>query len=279
MPSPSGRPRCTLRRSMAALAAERGWQVAVINMRACGSSPVTSPRLFSAHRGANDDVRTAVEHLRRTRLGGRPDGRLAAIGWSNSGTILNNVLAEQATSHRDAGRRFITSGGSRRCVRCAPPTRRSGPQRSSCGSPTRACRASWRAGAPSLRPPRQTPRRQWGHPLQRLPPAASHQRARGAWRWQTCCMPSRACRTRSSRRRSRCSTSTRPNLCPSSVPREASRDAPLALREPATLPMRVVYSNCAVREVRQQSEAPPYGRNTIGLRGGARMGGLEFEHE
>ena len=87
---------------MAALAAERGWQVAVINMRACGSSPVTSPRLFSAYRGANDDVRTAVEHLRRTRLGGRADGRLAAIGWSNSGTIINNVLAEQATSHRDA---------------------------------------------------------------------------------------------------------------------------------------------------------------------------------
>jgi hypothetical protein len=27
-----------------------------MNMRACGSSPVTSPRLFSAYRGANDDA-------------------------------------------------------------------------------------------------------------------------------------------------------------------------------------------------------------------------------
>lgn len=43
------------------------WQVAVINMRACGNSPVTSPRLFSAYRGANDDMRTAVRWLRRER--------------------------------------------------------------------------------------------------------------------------------------------------------------------------------------------------------------------
>ena len=89
-------------RSMAATAAERGWQVAVINMRACGSSPVTSPRLFSAYRGANDDMRVAVRHLRETRLGGADSGTpLAAIGWSNSGTIVNNVLAEQATTHAD----------------------------------------------------------------------------------------------------------------------------------------------------------------------------------
>jgi len=45
-------------------------QVAVINMRACGNSPVTSPLLFSAYRGANDDVRLAVAHLRKTRLNG-----------------------------------------------------------------------------------------------------------------------------------------------------------------------------------------------------------------
>ena len=57
-------------RSMAVTAAERGWQVAVINMRACGASPVTSPRLFSAYRGANDDLRKAVAHLRATRLDG-----------------------------------------------------------------------------------------------------------------------------------------------------------------------------------------------------------------
>jgi len=53
-------------------------------------------------------VRFAVQHLRQTRLGGgnsSTDGKtrapLAVIGWSNSGTILNNVLAEQATTHTD----------------------------------------------------------------------------------------------------------------------------------------------------------------------------------
>lgn len=91
-------------RSMGAEAAERGWQVVVLNMRACGSSPVTSPRLFSAYKGANDDVRLAVQHLRKTRLAGEAGtsrSPLAVIGWSNSGTILNNVLAEQATTHTD----------------------------------------------------------------------------------------------------------------------------------------------------------------------------------
>jgi len=73
----------------------------VLNMRACGGSPVTSPRLFSAYRGANDDVRTAVAHMRRTRLAGG-SAPLALIGWSNSGTIVNNCLAEQATTHTDA---------------------------------------------------------------------------------------------------------------------------------------------------------------------------------
>ena len=70
-------------------------------MRGCGSSPVTSSRLFSAYRGANDDVRWAVRHLRKTRLAADEHGRtaapLAAVGWSNSGTIVNNVIAEQAT--------------------------------------------------------------------------------------------------------------------------------------------------------------------------------------
>ena len=92
-------------RSMAANAAERGWQVAVLNMRACGDSPVTSPRLFSAYRGANDDVRHAVRHLRATRLGG--GGTVAVLGWSNSGTIVNNVLAEQSTTHAGDARHAI----------------------------------------------------------------------------------------------------------------------------------------------------------------------------
>ena len=91
-------------RSMAATAAERGWQVAVVNMRACGDSPVTSPRMFSAYRGANDDLRFVVQHLRETRLDGAACGTpVAVIGWSNSGTILNNVLAEQATTHKPDG--------------------------------------------------------------------------------------------------------------------------------------------------------------------------------
>ena len=101
-------------RSMAVTAAERGWQVAVINMRACGASPVTSPRLFSAYRGANDDLRKAVAHLRATRLDG--GGRIAVLGWSNSGTIVNNVLAEQATTHADEPSHFIDAA----CT-CATP--------------------------------------------------------------------------------------------------------------------------------------------------------------
>ena len=107
-------------RSMAVTAAQRGWQVAVVNMRACGGAPVTSPQLFSAYRGANDDLRLAVSHLRSTRLGGRRDGApVAVIGWSNSGTILNNVLAEQATTHADEvsdGLGMIDAG-----VACACP--------------------------------------------------------------------------------------------------------------------------------------------------------------
>ena len=101
-------------RSMAAAAAERGWQVAVLNMRGCGSSPVTSPRLFSAYRGANDDVRTAVAHLRATRLGA--GGVVAALGWSNSGTIVNNVMAEQATTHAGDPSHAIDAA-----VACATP--------------------------------------------------------------------------------------------------------------------------------------------------------------
>ena len=101
-------------RSMAGTAAERGWQVAVLNMRACGSSPVTSPQLFSAYRGANDDVRTTVKYLRETRLGG--GGIVAALGWSNSGTIVNNVLAEQSTTHGEDPLMAIDAA----CSLCTP---------------------------------------------------------------------------------------------------------------------------------------------------------------
>ena len=83
-------------RAMASTAAERGWGVAVLNMRACGGSPVSSPRFFSAYRGSTDDMRQAVSYLRREHLG---SNILAVIGWSNGGSVVNNYLAECATSH------------------------------------------------------------------------------------------------------------------------------------------------------------------------------------
>jgi len=69
---------------------------------------------LTRYRGANDDMRVAIKHLRTTRLAG--GGTLAAVGWSNSGTILNNVLAEQATTHADDALCFIDAG-----VACATP--------------------------------------------------------------------------------------------------------------------------------------------------------------
>ena len=94
-------------RSMAVNAATRGWQVGVINMRGCGGSPVTSPRFFSAFRGATDDVRLAVQWVREEwpSLSSSSDdeggfeGHVAVLGWSNGGSIVNNLLAEQATTH------------------------------------------------------------------------------------------------------------------------------------------------------------------------------------
>jgi len=78
-------------RGQAAAAAARGWRVAVLNMRSCGGSEVTSPRFFSARRGSTDDVRAAVTHVRDA----YDPPTLAAIGWSNSGSIVTNALAEQ----------------------------------------------------------------------------------------------------------------------------------------------------------------------------------------
>ena len=87
-------------RAMAATAASRGWQVGVLNMRSCGGSPVTSPRLFSACRGSTDDVRLAIEHVRATRISDAAP--LAAVGWSNGGNIIANVLSEAAAARRAA---------------------------------------------------------------------------------------------------------------------------------------------------------------------------------
>ena len=77
-------------RAQAAAAVERGWKVGVLNMRSCGGSPVTSPRFFSARHGSVEDVRTATTWI-RTNI--QPTS-LAAIGWSNSGTIVCNALSE-----------------------------------------------------------------------------------------------------------------------------------------------------------------------------------------
>ncbi|KAG8460786.1 hypothetical protein KFE25_010841 [Diacronema lutheri] len=86
-------------RSMAAHASECGWHVLVLNMRGCGGSAVTSPRFFSARHGSTDDVRLAVRHIRASDHLGRVAPCVAAVAWSNGATIVNNVLAEQATSH------------------------------------------------------------------------------------------------------------------------------------------------------------------------------------
>lgn len=86
-------------RSMGAAAVISGrWQVGVVNMRSCGAAPVTSPRFFSAFRGATDDVRVAIAHVRKQL---HPDSKVAVVGWSNGATILNNFLAEQASTHKE----------------------------------------------------------------------------------------------------------------------------------------------------------------------------------
>jgi len=84
---------------MAAAASTAGWHVAVLNMRGCGGSQITSPRFFSAHRGSTDDVRVAVAHCRVSAHLARDAPCVAAVGWSNGATIINNALAEQSTTH------------------------------------------------------------------------------------------------------------------------------------------------------------------------------------
>ena len=90
-------------RSMAASAAAKGWQVGIVNMRSCGGSPVTSARFFSAYRGSTCDVRQALAHCKQHFVA--PGTRVAVMGWSNGGTIINNLLAEQATTHFDDAHR------------------------------------------------------------------------------------------------------------------------------------------------------------------------------
>lgn len=96
-------------RSLGAAAFRSGrWNVGVVNMRSCGGAPVTSPRFFSAFRGATDDVRLALTHVRQQL---RPGAKVAVVGWSNGATILNNALAEQATTHKDGRAAYCADAG------------------------------------------------------------------------------------------------------------------------------------------------------------------------
>jgi len=79
--------------SMCVEAAKRNWRVAVLNMRGCGNSPVISPRFFSAMRGSLEDVRETVRYMREELAG--PRAPIAALGWSNGATIVNNYAAQQ----------------------------------------------------------------------------------------------------------------------------------------------------------------------------------------
>ena len=77
----------------------RGYGVAVVNMRGCAETPVTSPRFFSAYRGSTDDVKLAVKYLRENY---GPE-KVVALGWSNSASITINLASEtDAGSHLDA---------------------------------------------------------------------------------------------------------------------------------------------------------------------------------
>lgn len=87
-------------RNMASTLLQRGYDVAVLNMRASSGCPQTTPRLYSAYHGATDDVRVGVRYVRESLLGGRSSAEAAPvflIGWSNGGTIVANTLAEQST--------------------------------------------------------------------------------------------------------------------------------------------------------------------------------------
>lgn len=96
-------------RSMGAAALRSGrWDVGVVNMRSCGGAPLTSPRFFSAFRGATDDVRLAIAHVRKQL---RPGAKVAVVGWSNGATILNNALAEQATTHKHGRQAYDADAG------------------------------------------------------------------------------------------------------------------------------------------------------------------------
>ena len=74
---------------------------------------MTSPRFFSAFRGATDDVRLCVRHLRESYVAqGTP---LAVLGWSNGGSIVNNLLAEQATTHANDEGSHVCAAASLAC--------------------------------------------------------------------------------------------------------------------------------------------------------------------
>jgi len=76
---------------MALAAQKRGYAIAAVNMRACGGRRIETPRFFSAYRGSVDDLAAAVDKAREMF---QPE-KVAAIGWSNSGSILINSCAQE----------------------------------------------------------------------------------------------------------------------------------------------------------------------------------------
>lgn len=108
-------------RRLAVALTSRGFAVAVLNMRGCGGAPLRTARMFSAHRGATDDVRVAISHLRKTQLRspGARESSVFLVGWSVGGSIVTNALADQVSKDGKChdGRWTRADGGA---VLCAP---------------------------------------------------------------------------------------------------------------------------------------------------------------
>lgn len=102
-------------KSLAAALLERGLCAAALAMRGC-DSPVHTPRYFSFCRGGTDDVRTAIRYVREGLFGGGERGQRAlvfVVGWCVGGSIVSNMLAEQATAkgRGHSGRWTLANGG------------------------------------------------------------------------------------------------------------------------------------------------------------------------
>ncbi|GAB5371597.1 hypothetical protein AAMO2058_001593900, partial [Amorphochlora amoebiformis] len=87
-------------RSMASSLGQNGYRVAILNMRGCGNSPISSPRLFSAYRGSVEDMRLAVSYIRGVagaaeKARGSGKVQVGALGWSCGASITTNFAGSQ----------------------------------------------------------------------------------------------------------------------------------------------------------------------------------------